>query len=333
MNNIAVVGYSNTLAKNILELLSLRGYSKDNIGVFETKVQGEPKVSFGDDDITVCSIENLSVENYNAVIFTGYENTAIKYARKFASQGLKVINSTSALVGEKDIPMLVGGINEQKMKEVGNIINVPEPCVVQLLSALAGIVSGYQIKNILLSAYVSADIEGQEGMSELYNHTRRILMNDVGSTTNGLFHKTLAFNVIPQVGSFIGEETQIEWIYNSQCKQVLGNNVKVHANCAVIPAFVGLGQFANIETLEEIDADEAREQIKKTKGVLVLDKQEDGGYISLTDVQGESSVFVSRIRQDMTVENGISMWIAGDAYKIAAQNILALLKQFLKKDK
>ena len=147
------------------------------------------------------------------------------------------------------------------------------------------------------------------------------------------FKYEIAFNVIPQVGSFIGEETANEWLFNTQCKQVLGCDTKVHANCALIPAFVGMGIYANIETKEDIDAGDVLEDIKKAKGVLVLDKQEDGGYFSLTDVQGENSVFVSRIRQDMTVENGISLWIAGDMYKIAAQNVLAILKQFLKKDK
>ena len=156
-------------------------------------------------------------------------------------------------------------------------------------------------------------------------------MNDTASTT-GLFHKTIAFNVIPQVGSFIGEETEIEWLYNSQIKQVLPNNAKVHANCAFVPAFVGQGIFANVEVEEEIDADEAREDIKKAKGVIVIDRQEDGGYITINDAQGENSVFISRIRQDISVENGISLWICGDAYKIAAQNILAILKQFLKKE-
>ena len=219
------------------------------------------------------------------------------------------------------------------MNNASNIIHVPHPCVTQLLAGLSGVKSKYTIKNIRLSTYMSADLEEQDGMSELYNTTRRILMNDVSSNNSGLFHKTLAFNVIPQVGSFIGEETSNEWMFNTQCKQVLGRDTKIHANCALVPAFVGMGIYANIETKEDIDAGEVIEDIKKSKGVLVLDKQEDGGYFSLTDVQGESSVFISRVRQDMTVENGISLWIAGDMYKIAAQNILAVLKQFLKKDK
>ena len=333
MNNIAVIGYNNTLAKSLLELLALRGYGKENVSVFDANVLGEPKVSFGDEDIIVQSLDKIKVSDFAGAIFTGHEAVAARYARKLANSGIKVINTTTAFAGEEDVPMLVGGVNDEALTKVDNLISVPQPSVVQLLGALAEINHKYTIRNIRLSAYVSADIEGQDGMSELYNHTRRILMNDMGNGSSSLFHKTLAFNVIPQVGTFIGEETTCEWLYNTQIKQVLGAKVKVHANCAVVPVFVGLGQYANVETIKEIDADEAREDIKKTKGVLVLDRQVDSGYVSMTDAQGENSIFVSRVRQDMTVENGISLWIVGDTYKIAAQNILALLKQFLKKDR
>jgi aspartate-semialdehyde dehydrogenase len=278
--------------------------------------------------IAISSISEFNPSEFVAVVCTSEGIMQQKQILDTASQGIKIINATSYLNGIDNIPMIVGGINEG-FSCPKNIINVPSPHVVQLLSAVAGLCK-YNIKSIRVSAYVAADFEGQDGMTELYNQTRRILMNDMLSSSNKLFHKTLAFNIIPQVGSFIGEETSVEWAYNSQIKQVVGSDVKVHANCAIVPAFVGLGQYVNIETSEEIDADEAREDIKKTKGVLIVDRQEDGGYVSLNDVQGESSVFVSRIRQDMTVTNGISLWVAGDSYKISAQNILALLKQLLK---
>ncbi len=330
MKNIAIIGHIGALSKNILELLALRGYSKENVSVFETKVAGNIKISFGEEDISVTSLEDADFTKFDAAVFTGHSHVAAKYAPKFALSGVKVINTTSAFDGDDKIPVIVGGINDEAItKAQKNIINVPNAHIATLLGALAGIHNKYQIKTLRVSSYVAADYEGQDGMSELYNQTRKILMNDTASS-NGLFNKTLAFNVIPQVGSFIGEETFNEWAYNSQIKQILGGKVKVHANCAFVPAFVGVGQFANIETLNEIDAGIAADDIKKAKGVLLLDKQEDGGYVSLTDVQGESSIFVSRIRQDMTVENGISLWVAGDVYKIAAQNILAVLKQFIK---
>ena len=334
MLKYALIGYQNTLAHNILDLLAARGVAASDVGIFAAKFTGRPKVSFGDNELEVQSLHDLKPEEFAAVIFTADENAAAQYAPKFAAAGAKVINATMALEGEAEIPMIVGGINDASLAAARKgIINVPQPPVVQLLGALAGLTTKYRIKSIRLTAFMAADTEGQDGMSELYNATRRILMNDTASSTGGLFHKTLAFNIIPQAGSFIGEETLAEWLYNSHGKQVLGDGVKIHANCAVVPAFVGIGQYVNVETFDEIDAAIAREDIKKAKGVLVVDRQEDGGCASLTDVQGESSIFVSRVRQDMTVENGISLWVAGDAGRIAAQNILALLKQFLKKDK
>lgn len=332
MNNIAIIGYNNTLAKNILELMSLRGYNKDNVKIFADNIQKNTTVSFGEDELMVDNIKNINSSDFVAIIFTENDKLASSYIPKFAKTNVRIINSTRAFEGETEIPVIVGGINEYLLDKASkNIINVPHPYVVEFLSAIVGIAQKYTIKRINLNTYNSVDFEDQDGMSELYNQTRKILMNDTASST-GLFHKTIAFNVIPQVGSFIGEETEIEWLYNSQIKQVLGGKTKIHANCAIVPVFVGQGVYANIEVEEEIDANEVREDIKKTKGVLVVDRQEDAGYITINDVQGESSVFVSRVRQDITVENGVSLWLSGDAYKIAAQNILALLKQFLKKE-
>ncbi len=331
MIKYAIIGYHNTLAKNILKLLDGRGSDIGEVAVFDAKVQGEPKVSYGESgELTVHAIEDLSTAE--AVIFTSHDNLAARYAVKFASAGAKVINATNALEGESDIPMIVGGVNDNALEQAAKgIVNVPNPLVTMLLGGVAELAVKYQIKSVRATALVAADIEGQDGMSELYNSTRRILMNDITGNADGLFHKTLAFNVIPQVSSFIGEETFTEWAFNSQIKQVLGGDVKVHVNAALIPSFVGAGIYADIETFADIDAGEVEEDIKKTKGVLVINRQEDGGYASLTDVQGESSIFVSRIRQDMTVENGISLWLAGDYWQVAAQNILAVLKQFLKR--
>ena len=331
MLKYAVIGYNNALAHNILNLLEARGVLASDVGVFDLKPQGLVKVSFGEsNELKVLPLDDLP--SSEVVIFTSLENHVPHYAKKFSSSGAKVINATSALLGENGIPMMVGGVNEDAFnKAVKGIINVPHPLVAMLLGGISGIIGQYGIKNIRTSAYISADIEGQDGMSELYNSTRRILMNDMSSSNDNLFHKPLAFNVIPQAGSFIGEETELEWLYNAQIKQVLGDQVKVHANCAVVPSFIGVGQYVNVETVGEIDAGEVEEYIKKSKGITVINRQEDAGYASLTDVQGEGTIFISRIRQDMTVENGISLWIAGDVYKVAAQNILALAKQFVKK--
>ena len=146
-------------------------------------------------------------------------------------------------------------------------------------------------------------------------------------------NKQIAFNTIPHMGEFIGEETSIEWAFNSEVKQVFGGNVKIHANCTVVPAFLGQAQYINIETQKEIDVDEAKSLLKKTKNVIVFDKQTDGGYVTLTDVQGEDNVYISRLRQDTGIENGISLWCVADNLRIgAALNTVRIAEKVIEMD-
>ena len=147
-----------------------------------------------------------------------------------------------------------------------------------------------------------------------------------------IFPKTLAFNVIPQVGAFIGEDTEYEWQLGVDLKRVLGNKVKVHANCAIVPVFVGIGAFVNVEFKKEITPEDAIAIWKKIKNILVVDTQKDGGYAALTDVQGEYDVFISRVRQDSSSDNGLSFWVAGDSTKITASLISDLIVKVLKKE-
>ena len=169
-------------------------------------------------------------------------------------------------------------------------------------------------------------------MSELYNHTRKILMNEEPADKK-VFPKTLAFNVIPQVGGFIGEETEEEWKLAVDIKRILGEKLKVHVNCAIVPVFVGLGAFVNIECARDVTPEEVRNIFKKAKGFLVVDSQKDGGYAALTDIQGEKDIFISRIRQDDGSDKGISFWIAGDVKKTTAADLVELIVMLKKEMK
>ena len=156
MNNIALIGFNNALAKNILELMALRGYDKNKVKVFSTNIQKNTKISFGEEDITVCHIDELKPTDFSAVIFTENEKTASLYGVKFAKSKVRIINSTKAFEGDENIPVIVGGINENKLDKASkNIINVPHPFVVEFLSAIAGLAQKYTIKRINLSTYTS----------------------------------------------------------------------------------------------------------------------------------------------------------------------------------
>ena len=211
------------------------------------------------------------------------------------------------------------------------MVSVPAAEVAQMLIPLQNIHKQYNIKRIVVSTYSSTSAFGRQGMDELFNQTRKIFMNETLADDQNVFHKQIAFNVIPHLGDFIGEETSIEWAFNAETKQIFGGEVKVHANCSVVPAFIGSAQYINVECTNDIDVSDAKDYIKKTKGVIVFDKQVDGGYVTLHDVQGEDNIYVSRFRQDSSVENGISFWCVADNLRsAAAANICQIIKKWQK---
>ena len=175
-------------------------------------------------------------------------------------------------------------------------------------------------------------VNRRKNVKILFAQTRKIFMNEPLVDDEKIFHKQIAFNVLPQVGEFIGDETKYEWSANVEIKKILGGNIKVHANCAVIPAFIGIGEFVNVECEDDVDIDQIRNQMRDTKGVVVFDKHVDCGYVSINDVQGENDIYVSRLRQDVSVENGFSFWcVADDLRAGTAQNAYNILKSLLKK--
>ena len=218
------------------------------------------------------------------------------------------------------------------MTAAKGLISIPSAAVIQMLTPLLKIQENYNIKRIVVSTYTSTSVYGKEAMDELFSQTRRIYMNAPIVDDQQVFHKQIAFNVLPQVGTFIGEETDAEWRVNAEMKKVLGGNMKVHANLAYVPAFIGAGLFVNVETVKELDLDDVRALMEQTDGVTVFDKQLDGGYVSLNDVQGENDVYVSRLRQDLSLENGFSFWAVADNLKAdVARNAFEVMNLMLQK--
>ena len=168
-------------------------------------------------------------------------------------------------------------------------------------------------------------------MDELFDQTRKIFMNESLVDNQKVFHKQIAFNLIPQVGEFIGDETSFEWAVNAETKKILARDIRVHANFAVVPAFIGAAQYVNVECDEDVDVDDVRKLMKQTEGVVVFDKNVDGGYVSLADVQGEDDIYVSRLRQDVSVDSGFSFWCVADNLRVGvAENAFKVMKLFAK---
>ncbi len=334
MTKIAIIGVMENIGREILNFFEEDGICANDIIALEPKAPLGTMVSYGeDDDLDVYNLDDFDFSKVDVAIFATTEEITKRYLTKAMSKGIKIVDCSGATNTDCDIPMIVYGINnEQIMSAKKNIVSIPSAFVTQILQPLSKVNQDYNLIKINANAYVSTSVYGKEAMDELFNQTRKIFMNTSLVDDETVFRKQIAFNVLPQVGEFIGEETKTEWEINAQIKKVLSGNIKVHANCAFVPAFIGIGMFINVECLNEVDVDNVRTIMEHTDGIVVFDKQVNGGYVSLTDVQGENDIYVSRLRQDLSVENGFSFWVVSDNLRATlAKNAFNVTKLLLKK--
>jgi len=333
MNKIAVIGVNDGIGREILAFLADDGWKKENIVALESRAPLGTMVSFGEEeDIDVLNLDDFDFSGIALAVFAGTEEISKRYVAKALAKGAKVIDCTTQFFADTDVPMIIAGVNDDKLKEATrNLISIPSAAVTQILLPLKAVDEQYGLKRLVVSTYTSASVYGKEGMDELFNQTRKIFMNESIADNQNIFNKQIAFNAIPQVEEFIGEETKYEWSLNAETKKVLNRDIKVHANAAFIPAFIGNAAFVNVECDKETDIDDVRKLMKKTPGVIVFDKQVKGGYVTINDVQGEIEVYVSRLRQDVSVENGFSFWSVADNLRFGvAGNAFKLIKAWLK---
>ena len=317
MAKIAVVGANENLGREVLNFLCENDVKVSDVIALEPKSPMGTMVSYGeDDDLDVLNLDDFDFSKADVALFASGAELAKRYLPKAVAKGVKIVDCSGATATDAEVPMIVAGLNDNAVKDAKkNVVSVPSSVVTQILKPLSKINEKYAVKRIVTSAYLSTSAHGKEAMDELFTQTRKIYMNAPLVDDEEVFKKQIAFNVLPQVGEFIGEETSAEWQVNAEIKKVLGGNMKVHANLAYVPAFIGAGVFVNVETVKEFDLDEVRALMEQTDGVTVFDKQLDGGYVSLNDVQGENDIYVSRLRQDLSVQNGFSFWAVADNLK------------------
>lgn len=335
MTKYAIVGAEESVGREILSFMEEDGIKASNVFAVDVNAPLGTQVSYGEDEeLDVHNLETFDFSQVNAAVFATTAEVAKRFIPKAIKAGVKVVDATGATFEDSDVPMIISGVNEAEVKKASKgLVTIPSAAVTQMLIPLKAVHDKYKIKRMVVNCYVSTSIYGKEAMDELFDQTRKIFMNESLVDNQKVFNKQIAFNIIPQAGEFIGDETSFEWAMNAETKKVLGVDVKVHANFAVIPAFIGTAQYVNVECAEEIDADEARKLMKSTKGVVVFDKKVDGGYVSLVDVQGEDNIYVSRVRQDVSVENGISFWCVADNLHVGmAKNAYAVMRDLLKSE-
>lgn len=334
MKKIAIVGVTNSRGRELLNLFEENGAAAEDIYAVDVDCPLGTQISYGEDvDMDVFNLRDFDFAAAAITVFCTSEAVAKHYIPRARAKNSYVVDCSSAFANDSDVPLIVAGLNDEKINQATKgMIALPSPQVMQILLPLQKIAAEYKITRLVVSTYMAASIYGKNAMDELFTQTRKIFMNEPLVDDEEVFHKQIAFNVLPQVGEFIGDETKFEWDMNVEIKKLLGGNVKVHANCAVVPAFIGIGEFVNVECETEVDVDSVRQMMRDTKGVVVFDKHVDCGYVSLNDAQSESDIYVSRLRQDVSVENGFSFWcVADDLRAGTAQNIYNVLQILIDK--
>jgi len=332
MTRIAIIGAQSNTGREILNFLYENNYKVEDIIALEAKAPLGTQISFGeDDDLDVLNLDNFDFNNVDIAIFAINEGLAQRYIPKALAKQIKVIDCSSAYAANDDVPMIIAGFNNEKiMTATKGLICTPSATTIQMLMPLSKIQKQYGIKRIVVSSYTSTSVYGKEAMDELFSQTRRIYMNAPLIDDQKVFKKQVAFNVIPQVGDFIGEETQTEWAINAETKKVFDADIKVHANCAIVPAFIGSALYVNVECEKDVDVDDVKKLMKSTDNIVVFDKNTDGGYVCLTDIQGEDNIYISRLRQDVSVENGFSFWcVSDDLRACVARNAFEVMELIL----
>lgn len=328
MGKIAVIGVKEDTGREFLNILCENGVNATDVMALELKAVLGTVVSFGEDDeLDIEALEGFDFKRVEAAVFFGAKEALKRYVKKAVDAGIKVIDATGALIADETVPMVIDGVTDKEVLKNTRAVMAASSAVYQVLLPLAEVLKSHKLKRLSVNLFCSASHYGRGGMDELFTQARKIFLNESLADHEAVFKKQIAFNVLPQVGEFVGDETELEWRVNAEIKKVLGGELKVVANAAFVPTFIGDGAFVNAEFVDDVDADELRELMKKAPQVVVFDKTVDGGYVSVDDVQGEDSVYVSRVKQDVSVENGISFWSVADNLRAgSAVNVFGLLK-------
>jgi aspartate-semialdehyde dehydrogenase len=311
---VVVAGATGNVGREMLNILAERQFPVDEIAALASRRSLGTEVSFGDKTLVTKDIENFDWSGWDMALFAvGSEATKI-YAPKAAAAGCVVIDNSSLYRYDPEIPLIVPEVNADAihMYKNKNIIANPNCSTAQMVVALKPLHDRARIKRVVVSTYQSVSGAGKEGIDELWDQTKGIYVPGQEKEPKK-FTKQIAFNVIPHIDVFMEDgTTKEEWKMVAETKKILDPKVKVTATCVRVPVFVGHSESINIEFEDFLDEEEAREILREAPGILVVDKREPGGYVTPIECVGDYATFISRIRQDSTVENGINLWCVSD---------------------
>jgi aspartate-semialdehyde dehydrogenase len=311
---VVVAGATGNVGREMLNILAEREFPVDEIAALASRKSLGTEVSFGDKTLKTKDLDTFDFTGWDIALFAvGSEATKL-YAPKAAAAGCVVIDNSSLYRYDPDIPLIVPEVNADAIHGYAkkNIIANPNCSTAQMVVALKPLHDRAKITRVVVSTYQSVSGAGKEGMDELWNQTKAVY-NPTDEVPPKKFSKQIAFNVIPHIDVFLDSgETKEEWKMVAETKKILDPKIKVTATCVRVPVFVGHSEAVNIETEEFLDWEEAQDILREAPGVMLVDKREPGGYITPIECVGEFATYVSRVRQDSTVENGLNLWCVSD---------------------
>jgi aspartate-semialdehyde dehydrogenase len=311
---VVVAGATGNVGREMLNILAEREFPVDEIAALASRKSLGTEVSFGDKTLKTKDLATFDFTGWDIALFAVGSGPTKEYAPKAAAAGCVVIDNSSLYRYDPDIPLIVPEVNADAIMgyKNRNIIANPNCSTAQMVVALKPLHDRAKITRVVVSTYQSVSGAGKEGMDELWEQTKAVY-NPTAEVPPKKFSKQIAFNVIPHIDVFLDSgETKEEWKMVAETKKILDPKIKVTATCVRVPVFVGHSEAINIETEEFLDWQEAQDILRESPGVMLVDKREAGGYITPIECVGEFATYVSRVRQDSTIENGLNLWCVSD---------------------
>ena len=334
---VAVVGATGNVGREMLNILAEREFPADEVVALASRRSQGTEVSYGDRTLKVKALENYDFAGTDICLMSAGSTVAAEWAPRIGAAGCVMIDNSSKFRMDPDVPLIVPEVNADAIADYTKkmIIANPNCSTAQMVVALKPLHDAAKIKRVVVSTYQSTSGAGKDGMDELFEQTRAIYVND--PVEKHKFTKQIAFNVIPHIDVFMEDGyTKEEWKMVVETKKILDPKIKLTATCVRVPVFVGHSESINIEFENPISDEEAREILREAPGCLVVDKREDGGYVTPLECVGDYATYISRIRTDPTVDNGLAIWVVSDNLrKGAALNAVQIAEilgsRFLKK--
>ena len=328
---VAVVGATGAVGREILKTLAERRFPADEVAALASPRSTGQQVSYGEDRVLrIQNLETFDFAGWDLGLFSPGGAVSAIYAPKAARAGCLVIDNTSHFRMEPDVPLVVPEVNPEKLRNIRrNIVANPNCSTIQMLVALKPLHDLWRVKRIVVSTYQSVSGAGKEGMDELFSQTKGSFVNDAPRVEQ--FTKQIAFNVIPHIDSFMDDgATREEWKMAVETRKILDPDIQVLATCVRVPVFIGHAEAIAVEFERPVDLEAARQALRDAPGVVLHDTREDGGYATPLECSGEDATYVSRLRVDPTVPNGLAFWCVSDNLrKGAALNAVQIAEELV----